>query len=108
MNSIIVHYQEIALKGRNRPYFIAKLVRNLRRQTADLGVQDVRALMGRIEIVLGPSAAYDRVEDRLRHVFGIANFSTSTSSATPSWPIWPAIRRSHSGSMQSGATSGFR
>jgi thiamine biosynthesis protein ThiI len=75
MNSIIVHYQEIALKGRNRPYFIAKLVRNLRRQTSDIGVQDVRALMGRIEIVLGPTAEFERVKDRLLHVFGIANFS---------------------------------
>ncbi|MEI6666769.1 MAG: tRNA uracil 4-sulfurtransferase ThiI [Acidobacteriota bacterium] len=75
MNSVIVHYQEIALKGRNRPYFIAKLVRNLRRQTSDLGVQDVRALMGRIEIILGPSASFDRVHERLLHVFGIANFS---------------------------------
>jgi thiamine biosynthesis protein ThiI len=75
MNSIIVHYQEIALKGRNRPYFIAKLVRNLRKQTSDIGVQDVRALMGRIEIVLGPSADYGRVEERLLHTFGIANFS---------------------------------
>ena len=75
MNSIIVHYQEIALKGRNRPYFISKLVRNLRRKTSDIGVKDVRALMGRIEIVLGPDAEYDRVRDRIEHTFGIANFS---------------------------------
>ena len=75
MNSIIVHYQEIALKGRNRPYFIAKLVRNLRRQTTDIGVTDVRALMGRIELVLGPDAEFERVRDRIEHVFGIANFS---------------------------------
>jgi len=75
MTSVIVHYQEIALKGRNRPYFISKLVRNLRRQTADLGVADVRALMGRIEVVLEPGVAYEAVADRLRHVFGIANFS---------------------------------
>ena len=75
LNSIIVHYQEIALKGKNRPFFIAKLVRNLRRQTSDIGVKDVRALMGRIEIVLGPDAEYDRVRDRIEHTFGIANFS---------------------------------
>jgi tRNA uracil 4-sulfurtransferase len=75
MTSVIVHYQEIALKGRNRPYFISKLVRNVRRQTADLGVTDVRALMGRIEVVLGPDAKYEQVEERLRRVFGIANFS---------------------------------
>jgi len=75
MTSILVHYQEIALKGRNRPYFISKLVRNLRRQTSGLGVKDVRALMGRIEIVLGPAASFDALKDRLVHVFGIANFS---------------------------------
>ena len=75
MTSVIVHYQEIALKGRNRPYFISKLVRNLRRQTADLGVKDVRALMGRIEVVLGPDAKYEQIEERLRRVFGVANFS---------------------------------
>ena len=75
MTSIVVHYQEIALKGRNRPYFISKLVHNLRKQTVGLDVKDVRALMGRIEIVLGPSASYDRVRERLQRVFGIANFS---------------------------------
>ena len=75
MTSVIIHYQEIALKGRNRPYFISKLVRNVRRLTADLGVKDVRALMGRIEVVLGPDTKYALVEERLRRVFGIANFS---------------------------------
>jgi thiamine biosynthesis protein ThiI len=75
MTSVIVHYQEIALKGRNRPYFISKLVRNIRRQTSDLDVKDVRALMGRIEVVLGPTLPYDQVRERLEHVFGIANFS---------------------------------
>ncbi|MEW5982619.1 MAG: tRNA uracil 4-sulfurtransferase ThiI [Acidobacteriota bacterium] len=75
MNSVIVHYQEIALKGRNRPYFISKLVRNLRRQVADLDVKDVRALMGRIEIVLGPTASDELTAERLRHVFGVANYS---------------------------------
>jgi thiamine biosynthesis protein ThiI len=75
MTSILVHYQEIALKGRNRPYFISKLVHNLRKQTAGLDVKDVRALMGRIEVVLGPTASYDRIKERLQRVFGVANFS---------------------------------
>jgi len=75
VNSFVVHYQEIALKGKNRPWFLAHLVRHLRRAVSDLDVTAVRALMGRIEIVLGPSAAPDAVADRIRHVFGIANFS---------------------------------
>jgi len=75
MNSIVVHYQEIALKGRNRPWFIGRLVQNIRQATSDLDVPKVRALVGRLEVVLGPSADYGAVRGRLERVFGIANFS---------------------------------
>jgi len=75
MTSIVVHYQEIALKGKNRPWFLGRLVRNLRRAVSDLDVRDVRALMGRIEVVLGPTASPEQVGDRIRHTFGVANFS---------------------------------
>lgn len=74
MKSIILHYQEIALKGNNRPWFIARLARNLRAMTADLGVREVRVLMGRIEIVLGDADWID-VRDRISRVFGVANFA---------------------------------
>jgi tRNA uracil 4-sulfurtransferase len=81
MTSIVVHYQEIALKGKNRPWFLARLVRNLRQAVSDLDVRSVRALMGRIEIVLGPSAAPEAVGDRIRRVFGVANFSYASRTA---------------------------
>ena len=81
MTSIVVHYQEIALKGKNRPWFLARLVRNLRQAVSDLDVQSVRALMGRIEVVLGPSAAPEAVGDRIRRVFGVANFSYASRTA---------------------------
>jgi thiamine biosynthesis protein ThiI len=74
MKSALVHYQEIALKGRNRPWFVARLVRNLREATRDLDVT-VRALMGRIEIVLGPATAWDVVKERVERVFGVGNFA---------------------------------
>jgi thiamine biosynthesis protein ThiI len=75
MKSIIVHYQEIALKGRNRPYFVNRLVANLRAATADLDVRQVRPLVGRVELVLGSGARWDEVRDRLKCVFGIGNFA---------------------------------
>ena len=75
MKSIIVHYQEIALKGGNRPWFISRLVRNLRTVTAELGVTRVRALMGRIELMLAPDADREELDHRLRRVFGVANFA---------------------------------
>jgi thiamine biosynthesis protein ThiI len=75
MNSIVVHYQEIALKGKNRPWFMGRLVRNLRGAVSDLDVRAVRSLMGRIEIVLGPGATREGVGERIRRTFGIANFA---------------------------------
>jgi len=75
MNAIVVHYKELALKGRNRPWFIQILVKNLRAVLADLGVVAVRSLMGRIEIELAREAQWDEVRARVRPVFGIANFS---------------------------------
>ena len=79
--SIVVHYQEIALKGQNRPWFIARLVRNLRDATRGLDVRDVRVLMGRIEVVLGDEAVYETVRDRLSRVFGVGNFSRAGRAA---------------------------
>ena len=75
MKSVIVHYQEIALKGKNRPWFVARLVRNIREATRDLDVAEVRVLQGRIDLVLGPTAPYDAVAGRVAQVFGIGNFA---------------------------------
>ena len=78
MKSVIVHYQELALKGRNRPWFINTLVRNLRLVLSDLDLHSVRALMGRVEVKLGDSAPWETVRERLRRLPGIANFGLAT------------------------------
>jgi thiamine biosynthesis protein ThiI len=82
MTSIVVHYKELALKGRNRPWFIQHLVRNIKVALAGLGVSAVRPMMGRIEVELpglsspdSSRAVWKEVHDRLCRVFGIANFS---------------------------------
>jgi thiamine biosynthesis protein ThiI len=75
MNAVVVHYKELALKGRNRPWFIRILTRHLETVLADLNVQSIRSIMGRIEIELGASHEWEAVRDRVRKVFGIANFS---------------------------------
>jgi len=75
MRSIVVHYKELALKGKNRSWFIRMLVRNLQFALAGLHVQAIRQVMGRIELELAPEADWPAVRDRLRTVFGIAYFS---------------------------------
>lgn len=75
MTSIVLHYKELALKGKNRPWFVQVLVRNLRTVLKGLDVATITSVMGRIEIELGPGAQWEEVRDRVSRVFGVANFS---------------------------------
>jgi thiamine biosynthesis protein ThiI len=77
MRVLLAHYQEIALKGQNRPWFIRHLARNLRDALAGLDVGDVRLPMGRMDVPLGPAADVDEIRERAGRVFGIANFAVA-------------------------------
>ena len=78
MTSILAHYSEVALKGKNRPWFVGRLVRHLHMALAGLSVKEIRTPMGRIEIVLGREATAGEIRDRMSRVFGIANYSVAT------------------------------
>jgi thiamine biosynthesis protein ThiI len=81
MNAVVIHYKELALKGRNRPWFVKHLVRNLRAALAGVHVRQIRSVMGRIEVELdesvGPPPAWGELRQRISRVFGIANFSAA-------------------------------
>ena len=78
MQSVVVHYGELALKGRNRPWFIRLLVRSIERVLADQGVVDVRTMVGRIVVRLRPEADWLEVRRRLSRLPGIGNFARAT------------------------------
>lgn len=78
MTSILVHYSEVALKGKNRSWFVGRLVRNLHGALAGLHVKEVRTPIGRIEIVLNTDDKLPEILDRLSRVFGVANYSVAT------------------------------
>ena len=80
MRCAIIHYHELALKGRNRPFFEQRLVRNLRMAVRDVGGKQVDALQGRLRVILSPDASWSVVRDRIARVFGIANFSLAQSA----------------------------
>jgi thiamine biosynthesis protein ThiI len=65
---LLVHYEEIGLKGRNRPTFERALARNLTRALGD-SASRVRLLSGRI-VVEDPKP--DAIE-KIAKVFGVAN-----------------------------------
>jgi thiamine biosynthesis protein ThiI len=80
MSSVVVHYGELALKGRNRPWFTSMLVRTIEAVLRGLDVRDVRPLVGRIVIRLGPQgdAQWPDIRERLSRLPGIGNFARAT------------------------------
>src|SRR5438105_4796328 len=78
MTSVIIHYQELALKGRNRPWFVNTLARTIRIALADQDVRNVRVVVGRIALTLGPGADWPEVRARLARLPGIGNFARAT------------------------------
>ena len=119
MTSIVVHYKELALKGRTARGSSRSSIRNLRdRARRPRRRSSVRSVMGRIEIELGPGRVVaTRCASGCGRVFGIANFSYAgrgaarlrragrgdprTISAIAQVPIVPRQRRA-------APTSGFR
>jgi thiamine biosynthesis protein ThiI len=73
--NLIVRYHEIALKGRNRPFFVERLADNLRRVLSDLPGVTVQPVFSRISVQLPDEAPWETVRDRVETVFGVANFS---------------------------------
>lgn len=91
MHSIVVHYKELALKGRNRPWFVQALMRNMRAALRGLDVRSVKSVMGRVEVELGGAAPWAEVRDRLARVFGIANFSAAATGPLEFDPLAEGI-----------------
>jgi thiamine biosynthesis protein ThiI len=76
---VVVHYGELSLKGRNRPWFIHTLVRTLRLVLCGLGPHEVRSLIGRIVITLPADVDWPEVRRRLACVPGISNFARANA-----------------------------
>jgi thiamine biosynthesis protein ThiI len=75
MPIIVVHYHELWLKGRNRSFFLGKLVLALRRALADFPVERFAQPGDRVLIHLAEGADIEQVIARLGRVSGIAYFA---------------------------------
>ncbi len=77
---IVVHYDEIGLKGRNRPRFEHQLMRNIRRALEGLGSVGTERLYGRVLVRLNARSPWDEVAGRIGRVFGISYFAKAFES----------------------------
>jgi len=79
-DTIIAHYGEIGLKGRNRSFFEGKLVTNIKKalkRVAPDSIHNVRRLYGRLLITLDPSGELpsEEIAAALRDVLGLVYFA---------------------------------
>jgi len=75
MDSVLIRYHEIALKKGNRQYFTELLKRNLLAAVKDLGPKEVRSLSARLLLTFKKDIDAEIAIQRIRTVFGVANFS---------------------------------
>jgi tRNA uracil 4-sulfurtransferase len=75
MDCILVRYHEVALKKGNRPYFLRMLKQNLASALKGLPVHGIKSLQGRLLVLMDGAFAQPELLQRLRSVFGVANFS---------------------------------
>jgi tRNA uracil 4-sulfurtransferase len=75
MDSVLIRYHEIALKKGNRQYFTELLKRNLLAAVKDLGPKEIRSLPARLLLTFKKDIDAEITIQRIRTVFGVANFS---------------------------------
>ncbi|NUN47633.1 MAG: tRNA 4-thiouridine(8) synthase ThiI [Candidatus Brocadiae bacterium] len=71
----VIHYAELGLKGKNRPYFEIRLAENVRRLLKPLGDASVRRQPGRLVATLPDGPDWDSVRARLRMACGVSYFA---------------------------------
>ena len=70
----IVKTHELALKGKNRPWFMRKLTDNLRQATKGCGVERVWKGQLMVGLTLADEECWPEVKSRIKDVFGVAKF----------------------------------
>ncbi len=101
---VIMRFHEIGLKGKNQPFFIRRLADNLREATWGLGVRSVWDRRMMVGLTLSDDASWPAVEERLRRVFGVVNFSLAHRTG----PDLGSIRELVAGLAGSRPFSSFR
>ena len=101
---VLVRFHEIGLKGKNQPMFVRRLVDNLERATAGLGVERVWATRMMVRMRLAPEADWEAVRARTATVFGAVKFSLAARTE----PAYDAVSTLLHETAQARSFSTFR
>lgn len=99
----VIHYSEIALKGRNRPFFEKKLVENVRQALNGVTNVKVERLQGRLVFPI-EGADPEKIAERLTRVFGVSWFSFASAAEPNVDSIGRIVMEEASKSVKQGET----
>lgn len=93
---IIIHYHEIALKGRNRIFFEDRLVKSVAKALAGENIGGVLKMFDRILVALHDDSNIESIKNKLQRVFGVAYFAVGFEGSRDleklGEDIWGAIK----------------
>ena len=72
LDTLVAHYHEIGLKGRNRNFFEDALARNMRRALRGTGYNKLRQGFGRVVVDMKDEGNIEAAAERAARVFGLA------------------------------------
>jgi tRNA uracil 4-sulfurtransferase len=75
--AIVIHYHELWLKGRNRRFFVSKLVSNLRFAFAGLPVERIERPNDRLILRLSADASLEEALRRIERVSGVVYYAVA-------------------------------
>ncbi len=78
-DSIVIHYDEIGLKGKNRTHFENKLIDNIKSKLKTISKRCIRE-SGQITITIDSKSNIEKIRDILTKIPGIAHFSFAKRS----------------------------
>lgn len=90
---ILVHYNEIGLKGRNRGTFENRLAKNLKTALRKVGPAEVRRLYGRIAVLPRAGTPWREAQEALSRVFGVAYVMPAVACEPGIEPLEDAVGR---------------
>lgn len=76
---IIIHYDEITLKGKNRPFFERALIKNIKELLEGINYNEIYKSSGKIIIDMNESTDIPKAKEILKSIPGISNFAFAVS-----------------------------
>jgi thiamine biosynthesis protein ThiI len=80
-NYFIIHYGEIALKGKNRDFFESRLILNIKKALSREDFDFIKKISGRLILKLNEKSNIVEIKNKLKKIFGIAYFCESLLSS---------------------------